>query len=115
MFWISFAAYVRFIAGGLPPELAHQATGLFLLAWTIFTLYMTVCTFRLNGALVAVFVFLSLTFIALTIGQFNENASLLKIGGWLGLVTAALAWYTSFAGVASSVFKRSVVPVWPRT
>jgi succinate-acetate transporter protein len=113
-FWLSFAAYVKFIAGGLPPETAHQATGLFLLAWTIFTLYMTICTFRLNGALVAVFVLLSLTFIALTFGQFNSNDSLIKIGGWLGLVTAAAAWYTSFAGVSASVFKRSVVPVWPR-
>ena len=41
-FWLSFAAYVKFIAPGLPASSAGTATGLFLLAWTIFTAYMTV-------------------------------------------------------------------------
>src|SRR3954452_22629287 len=41
-FWLSYAAYVKFVAGDLPADTAHQATGLFLLIWAIFTVYMTV-------------------------------------------------------------------------
>ncbi len=113
-FWLSFAAYVKFIAGELPADDAHNATGLFLLAWTIFTLIMTVAVTRVNGALLAVFVVLSLTFIFLTIGAFTKTAGLSQVGGYLGIVTAFLAWYTAAAGLLSSTFKRPVLPVWPR-
>jgi uncharacterized protein len=41
------------------------------------------------------------------------NADSTKVGGYLGLVTAALAWYTSFAAVTNSTFKRTVLPTWP--
>jgi succinate-acetate transporter protein len=114
-FWISFAAFVKFIGPGLPPTTAHQAVGLFLLAWTIFTAYMTIAAFRTTGVVFAVFAALTLTFIALTIGEFGSSTGWAKLGGWLGLVTAALAWYGSFAGVTNSTFRRSVIPTWPRT
>ncbi|HJQ48583.1 MAG TPA: hypothetical protein VJ870_19995 [Amycolatopsis sp.] len=38
-----------------------------------------------------------------------------KIGGWLGLVTAVVAWYASFASVVNSTFKRTIMPVVPLT
>ncbi|WP_375500289.1 hypothetical protein [uncultured Jatrophihabitans sp.] len=37
----------------------------------------------------------------------------MKTGGWLGLVTAILAWYASFAGVTKSTFQRTLLPVVP--
>jgi succinate-acetate transporter protein len=114
-FWMSFAALVKFVAPGLPPATAHQAVGLYLLAWTIFTLYMTIASFRVSGVVFAVFAALTLTFLALTIGEFASATGWAKLGGWLGLVTAALAWYGSFAGVTNSTFRRSVIPTWPRT
>jgi succinate-acetate transporter protein len=112
-FWLSFAALVKFVAPGLPPASAHQAVGLFLLAWTIFTVIMTIAAVRVSGAVLGVFVVLTLTFVFLTAGEFATNASLAKIGGWLGLLTAALAWYTALAGVTSATYKRSVLPTWP--
>jgi uncharacterized protein len=114
-FWMSFAALVKFVAPGLPAETAHQAVGLYLLAWTIFTVYMTVASFRVSGVVFAVFAALTLTFVALTVGEFASSAGMAKFGGWLGLVTAALAWYGSFAGVTNSTFRRSVIPTWPST
>ena len=87
--------------------------GLFLLAWTIFTVIMTIAAVRVSGAVLAVFVVLTLTFAFLTIGEFASNASMAKVGGWLGLVTAALAWYTAMAGVTAATYKRSVFPTWP--
>src|SRR6266436_4951855 len=44
------------------------ALGVFLLGWTIFTVLMFIGTLRSNLALMGVFFFLSLTFLALTIG-----------------------------------------------
>jgi uncharacterized protein len=112
-FWLSFAALVKFVAPTLPAASAHQAVGLYLLAWTIFTAYMVVASVRVSGVVFAVFSVLLVTFIALTIGEFASSTGWAKLGGGLGLITAALAWYGSFAGVTNSTFRRNVIPTWP--
>lgn len=113
-FWLSYFYYVSFVAGGLAAiHEAGPATGLFLLAWTIFTGYMMIAAFRESVAVLGVFVFLFLTFIALTVGAFADNSTFNMIGGWLGIVTALIAWYTSFAIVINSTFKRTVLALGP--
>ncbi|MEV6841564.1 GPR1/FUN34/YaaH family transporter [Streptomyces sp. NPDC051133] len=44
------------------PAHGHQATGLFSLTWTIFTIYMSIVTARLNGVLLALLTALLVTF-----------------------------------------------------
>jgi succinate-acetate transporter protein len=112
-FWLSYAAYAKFVAGGLPASTAHQASGLFLLVWAVFTVYMAVAATRTTGAILAVFVTLATTFIVLCIGDFAQSTTTTEVGGWLGLVTAVCAWYASFAGVTNSTYDRAVVPVFP--
>jgi succinate-acetate transporter protein len=112
-FWLSFAAYVRFIAPKLPAADAHTATGLFLLAWTVFTAYMWLASLRVSGVVAAVFSALLATFALLAAGALRDNADISHIGGWAGLLTAALAWYGSAAGVVNSTWKRAVLPVFP--
>jgi len=112
-FWLSFAAYVRFVAPGLNPADAGNATGLFLLAWGVFTLYMTVAAMRTNGAVLAVFVALTITFIVLCIGAFATSPNWTKAGGVIGIITAVFAWYASFAAVTNGTWGRTVLPTWP--
>jgi succinate-acetate transporter protein len=112
-FWLSFAAYVKFVVPKLPPDGVHEATGLYLLAWAIFTVYMTVVATGLSAVVLAVFTALSTTFILLTIGALGQHESVTHAGGWVGLVTAAFAWYGSFAGVANATWKNRSLPTWP--
>ncbi|WP_249416317.1 acetate uptake transporter [Streptomyces sp. TS71-3] len=112
-FWLAFAFYISQVAPHLDPAHANQATGLFLLAWTIFTAYMIIAALRTTGAVLAVFVALTITFLVLTIGAFAESTGMDKLGGWLGLVTAVVAWYASCATVTNATWKRDVLPVWP--
>jgi succinate-acetate transporter protein len=107
-FWISFWVLLTFSKDATP-----HSIGLFLLGWTIFTVYMIIPAFRTSLAVLAVFVTLALTFSFLTIGAFGGNVNMTKVGGWLGLVTAILAWYASLAGVTNATWKRLVLPVWP--
>jgi|SRR5664279_3712318 len=93
---------------------ANMGVGTFLLVWTIFTAYMLIAALKTNGVVMAVFAVLFLTFIALTIGKYAQSTGWTKLGGWLGLVTAVLAWYGSAAIVANSTFKRVVLPTFPR-
>lgn len=117
-FWMSYWFLVDHVLPGLKasPVDVNHAVGLFLLMWAIFTAYMSIAATRVSLTVLAVFVFLTLTFVALSIGAFKGTPlnDWTKIGGWLGLVTAAVAWYTSFAGVANSTFKRVVFPTLPR-
>ena len=112
-FWISYYVFVKFLVGALKPALVPSAAGVFLLGWTIFTFYMLIASMRVSGAVVAVFFVLTITFVLLTIGAFNSNSTITHIGGWVGIVTAALAWYASAAGVINETFKKALVPVFP--
>jgi uncharacterized protein len=90
-----------------------QALGLFLLGWTIFTVVMFIGTLRSNVALITVFAFLALTFLCLTIGNLAGSTTFVTLGGWLGIITAILAWYTALAGLLSSSKSAFSLPVGP--
>ncbi|WP_320538146.1 acetate uptake transporter [Pseudarthrobacter sp. IC2-21] len=113
-FWLSFWFLSQFSAAGLPAADAGKAVGLYLLAWAIFTAYMTVSAWRVSTGVFAVFVFLTLTFIALFLGAFAGATGMTVLGGWLGIVTALIAWYCSLAVVANATYKRTVLPVGRR-
>jgi succinate-acetate transporter protein len=112
-FWLSFAAYVKFVKPGLPAADAHTATGLFLLVFTIFTAYMFIASMRVSGAVALVFATLAATFVLLTIGNLSDTSSITKIGGYLGIITAICAWYASFATVTNDTWKRTLLPTMP--
>jgi succinate-acetate transporter protein len=111
-FWISFWALNVFYAKGITGNVGH-ALGVYLWAWAIFTAYMTVAALRVSGAVLLVFVLLTATFVLLAIGNVGPHANVLHWGGYLGLATAAAAWYASFAAVTNSTFGRTVLPVMP--
>lgn len=109
-FWLAF----WYLITSKGAESAGSAgVGVFLLAWAIFTLYMTFAAIKTNRALLAVFIVLTLTFLALAIGEFSGSEAISHLGGYLGIITAILAWYASFATVINSTFKRVVLPLGP--
>jgi succinate-acetate transporter protein len=111
-FWMSL--WYLFVHSGLAKADAAQGVGIFLLAWTIFTVYMTVVTARISGLLFGLFSILLVTFVFLTVGAFAAAPAITHIGGYLGLITAFVAWYASFAGVLNITTKQIVLPTWPR-
>lgn len=111
-FWLSFWALEVFYAKDITGNVGH-AVGLYLWAWAIFTAYMTVAALRVNLAVLTVFVLLTATFILLAIGNVGAHTTVIHWGGYIGLATAAAAWYASFAAVTNSTFGRTVLPVVP--
>ncbi|MDO5682862.1 MAG: acetate uptake transporter [Propionibacteriaceae bacterium] len=110
-FWMSFWYYVTFVSPTLPKESAHLATGVFLLAWTIFTSFMLIASSKVHRAMFLLFGLLFITFVLLTIGALGGVVLATRIGGFFGLVTALVAWYLSAASVISSTFGRDVLPL----
>jgi len=113
-FWLSFWAFEQFYADKIKdPAVLGHAVGLYLIAWGIFTTYMFVASLRTTAAIALVFILLAATYWILGIGNAGAHTGIVKFGGWVGLVTAAAAWYASFAAVTNSTFKRTVLPVVP--
>jgi succinate-acetate transporter protein len=94
---------------------------LYLWMWGIFTTWMFVASLRTTAPVALVFLLLAITFIVLGIGwsalsgTTNTTNGTIKLGGWIGLATAIVAWYASFAAVLNSTFGRTLLPVFPLT
>lgn len=120
-FWMGIGIYVvlahttSFLSSLTGKNDVHNSLAWFILAFAIVNFYLMLGSLRINLAVLAVFVVLEATEIVLAIGYFNlshgGSAYILHVGGWLGVVDAGLAWYTSASGVLNPMFGRTVVPV----
>jgi len=114
-FWLSFWYLLNHLPAGAKPNDLFHGVGVYLLMWTIFTAFMTIAATRVSGVVLGVFALLTLTFAALTIGWLdNHSDNWIKLGGWLGIATAVVAWYGAMAGVMNATAKRVVFPTFPR-
>ena len=115
-FWIGLFFYIQLVGAKL---LAHPATvrlfnhdlGWILLAWAIFNTYMLLWSMAVNWAVFGVFLTLEATEILLFAGFFASSSGWIKAGGYVGVLTALVAWYTSAAGVFNGMRGKAVVPV----
>lgn len=115
-FWMSFwyLSTQTTYAASVSAADKSRAVGLFLLGWTIFTVYMTIAVSRTHNALFFTFVVLTAAFIFLVLGDFTMNDMFTRLGGYFGLAAAGGAWYCSFAAVFNATAGKAIVPVWPR-
>ena len=119
-FWMGIGVFVvlaettGFLKGYAAGDITN-ALAWFILAFAIFNTYMLIGSMRVNMAVFAVFLTLEITEILLAIGNFNLSHGgtqwWLHAGGWAGIVTAAVAWYTSAAVVWNNQAGRTVLPV----
>jgi uncharacterized protein len=113
-FWIGLALWVRLVepsAVKIGPDAAQNDLGWILLAFAIFNTYMLLWSTQVNKAVFGVFLTLEITEIVLFIGNFSHSTGTVKLGGWLGVLTALVAWYTSAAGVTNGMGGRISLPV----
>jgi succinate-acetate transporter protein len=120
-FWIGLGLWALLVApapAGAGPVVAaaHAAAtvkdlGWILLAFAIFNTYMVLWSTLVNWAVFLVFLTLEATEIVLFIGFFGGNANVIKVGGYVGIVTAVVAWYTSAAVVVNNMRGTETLPV----
>ncbi|MEJ2632430.1 MAG: acetate uptake transporter [Acidihalobacter sp.] len=108
-FWWSFALFVEFFAAKVPGAFV----GWFLFVWGVFTFYMWIATFRANRAVQLVFLALWITFLLLALGVWLGKGGFTIAGGYVGLVTAVLAFYLSAAEVINEAYGKTVLPIGP--
>jgi hypothetical protein len=112
--WYWFTHYVGTAGAG-----TSNAVAWFFIGWAIVTAIFTLASLHTTHALFAVLFFLTITFLFLAFGQwqaggmFNpvNDPTLTKVGGWLGVVTGLLAWYTAAGHVVNAPHKRELLPL----
>jgi uncharacterized protein len=121
-FWMSLGIFVvlatlsKSFSSSLEGANLPNALAWFVIAFAIFNTYMLLWSTQVSVAVFLVFLTLEATLIFLVIGYFDEahgtaNNGWLHLGGWVGLATAAVAWYASAAGVINGMKERHVLPV----
>ena len=115
-FWIGLGLWYLLVARATRPAVAAGTAFLtrdqawIFLAFAIFNTYMLILSAQVNTAVFMVFLTLELTEIFGFIGLFS-SLGVLQFAGYVGIVTALTAWYTSFAGVANGLGGRIRLPV----
>jgi uncharacterized protein len=126
-FWLSLAIFVVLIettklGDALKGSDIANALAWFLLSFAIFNTYMMLWSLRVNMAVFGVFLTLEITEILLAIGFWvaahrgvapaGADVGWIRAGGWAGIVTAAVAWYTSAAlALAAMNEGRAILPL----
>ena len=124
-FWLGLGLWVRIVVGpavaaARPATLVATAAALnkdlawILLAFFIFNTYMLILSTQVNLAVFGVFLTLGITEIILVIANFTlagsaATSGLVQFGGYVGLVTALVAWYTSFALISRGMANGKLV------
>jgi len=116
-FWIGLYFWFVVIASKAPASAAgavNKDVGWILLSFAVFNTYMLIMSTQVNMAVFLVFLTLEITEILLFIGNFKGEVAgtgLVALGGWIGILTALVAWYTSAALLVNGMAGHSVLPV----
>ncbi len=114
-FWLSFAFIFLLSSSNLAAAPDSASLGTYLFVWGLFTLLMFFGTLKMNGALMVVFGTLFILFFLLAAGEWSGNSSITIAAGLEGIICGLSAMYASIATVLNDVYKRQVLPVFPRS
>lgn len=115
-FWMFYALLVTFslaFPGAISLAALKPVIGTALVLWGILTLYLWIPATTISLAHNLVFLGLWITFFVLGAGDLLPNATVTQAGGYLGILTAIFAAYTSFAIVTNSVVGKGTIPLGP--
>lgn len=121
-FWIALVFAVIYkghvfankpLAAALVYEPSARGLAWFLCLWGVFTLFMTIGTFRINRVLQFVFVTLTVLFFMLAIGIGWGSTGVVKAAGIVGIFTGAAALYLAMAENLEEIYGKTILPFWP--
>jgi succinate-acetate transporter protein len=112
-FWMAYGVlFFLFATGTLtPPTGAFPALGFWFIALAWITWMGTLAATGVAWSLVSVLGFLAAGSTLMAIGQLAASIDVVRIAGYLFIISAILAWYTASALMINSVFERTVLPL----
>jgi succinate-acetate transporter protein len=115
MFYFSFALMLQFFAAPLVTAAGAgafgDALGAYLLIWALVTAALCVSAAFVGKMVLAALVVLTAVFLALGFANTGGSTDLGHIGGYLGLLDAAIALYLATAILANTTAAREILPI----
>jgi uncharacterized protein len=112
-FWLSYAVLVLGLTHnwfGIPAANIVSTQELFLTAWLVAIVLLTLATLRLPLAFTAILGLVDIALLLVLLGTANSSTSLLKAGGIVALIFAAVGAYV-FAGTAALATGGGALPL----
>ncbi|CCH58589.1 hypothetical protein TBLA_0A07990 [Henningerozyma blattae CBS 6284] len=105
-FWLSWGCInvdqFHSISGyGEKTEMLDNAIGFFMIAWCVFTFFVTLWSLKSAWAVFFLFFFLFLTFLMLGIGAFTADNKVSMAGGYFGILSSCCGWYSLYCIVSN--------------
>lgn len=99
-------------------EQTNRGFAWYLALWGLFTLFMTVGTFRVNRVLQFTFISLTVLFCLLVIhfawfSEPGDSAAVLKVAGIIGIICGSSAIYLAQAELWNEMYGKTILPIWP--
>jgi succinate-acetate transporter protein len=111
--WSSYWLLEHFNIGQIPGGEVGAALGLFYIAWAIATAVLWVASTQTTAVVSTMLLLLTVSLVLVGIGDAGTHTELVKVGGWFGLASAAVALYGALASVVNSAVERTVLPLIP--
>jgi uncharacterized protein len=109
-FWVIFGAFQTLYASSVPAANLGSATSLFLAAFAVVSLYLGIAALREDLVIAAIIWLIFLGLLILSIGAGATSSGTTKVGGWIVLIFAVLAWYHAAGDIIESTFGRKILP-----
>lgn len=111
-FWLTYGMLLwliqeRVIDGATA---AGDLRGLLFAAWAATFGILWIGSMRAHWTLSLLTMGTAAMFVLLSIGYYRETTNAMDAGGWIGLVTAGLAWYAALAEALNAEFEEPVLP-----
>ena len=111
VFWLSLWAFFTFEQTQFPtPAAANHTLAVFLLCWFIWTVLVWIASFKVSVVLNVLFLDLMGVFAFQAAGFGWDNTTLVRVGGYLGLLLSAIGFYAALEVIVNETFGKVVVP-----
>jgi uncharacterized protein len=112
-FWLSYWLLEHLYVGKIPGGELGAALGLFYIAWAIATAVLWVASTQTTAVVSTMLFLLTVSLLLVGIGDAGSHTEIVKVGGWFGLASAAVALYGALASVINSMSERTLLPLVP--
>ncbi len=111
-FWLTYGMLLWMGQQGVVDEAAagRDVRGFYFIAWAVTFGMLWLSSVRAHWTLSLVTLGAAAMFVVLSFADYADSANLLRAGGWVGFVTAGLAWYAGLAEMVNAEFERPVLP-----
>lgn len=109
LLWPAYYAWPALMG---PEAQAGQVGGIIFFTFALILAYLMLCAFRVSLTMALILLTLLLSFVAAGLGLLTgDTATWLPVSGWLGVASAAIAFYASFATVWNTVVHKAQLPL----